>query len=121
MNPDPYSALVRKYFAETRHAGGGGEATTVEMDAQGVRVRLAATHSHGRIETLRFRAWACPHLIAACESFCREFEGKPVAALDGFRAADIMPKLSVPVEKTGRILVLEDAVRSLGQALCGGS
>ena len=94
MSPDPYNALVRQYFADTSHAGDLDGATVVEKDEQGVRVRLAAAHYGGQIEALRFRAWACPHVIAACEGFCADFEGKPVAALARFRAADIMPKLS---------------------------
>ncbi|MBT8100469.1 MAG: hypothetical protein KJO82_11995, partial [Gammaproteobacteria bacterium] len=68
----------------------------------------------GQIEALRFMAWGCPHLIAACEAFCSAYEGRGVADLGGFSGAGLMQSLAVPVEKTGRILVLEDAVRSLG-------
>jgi len=120
MSADPYSSLVRQYFAAAAHAGDLNDAETADVEEQGVRIRLAATHVNGKILALAFRAWGCPHVIAACEGFCAEFEGKPVASLGEFRAADIMQKLSVPVEKTGRILVLEDAVRSLGQRICDG-
>ena len=120
MSADPYSPLVRQYFADAAHAGDLNDAETVDVDEQGVRIRLAATQEGGRILALAFRAWGCPHVIAACEGFCEEFEGEPVTSLGGFRAADIMQKLSVPVEKTGRILVLEDAVRSLGQRMSDG-
>ncbi|MGI9248338.1 MAG: iron-sulfur cluster assembly scaffold protein, partial [Woeseiaceae bacterium] len=88
---------------------------------QGIRIRLAATHANGQIIALRFRAWGCPHVIAACESFCADYEGRPIDSLSAFQARDIMRNLSVPAEKTGRILVLEDAVRSLGCNICGGS
>ena len=121
MSPDPYSPTVRAYFASATHAGDLDGATSVELAEQGVRIQLSATHGSGQIQALKFRAWGCPHVIAACESFCGDFEGQPVAALSGFQAADIMSKLSVPVEKTGRILVLEDAVRSLGRSICDGS
>lgn len=121
MSADPYSPLVRRYFTGAAHAGDLNDAETVDIDEQGVQIRLAATSADGNIQALAFRAWGCPHVIAACESFCTEFEGKPLESLLGFRAADIMQKLSVPVEKTGRILVLEDAVRSLGQRLCDGT
>jgi NifU-like protein involved in Fe-S cluster formation len=118
VNIDPYSPAVRAYFFETAHAGDLDGVATVNLAEQGIRLRLAATHDEGTIKVLRFRAWGCPHVIAACESFCSDYEGRPVTALADFRAADIMSKLSVPVEKTGRILVLEDAVRSLGQSIC---
>ncbi len=121
MSSDPYNSLVRRYFAETRHAGDLEGAVRVEIDDQDVRLRLAVTHQSGQIQALRFRAWGCPHVIAACESFCADYEGQPVSGLAEFRATDIMRKLSVPVEKTGRILVLEDAVRTLGQSVRDGS
>jgi NifU-like protein involved in Fe-S cluster formation len=121
MTGDPYTALVRDYFANPVHSGNLAGAIVAEIDDQGIRLRLAATHANGEIAALRFRAWGCPHLIAACESFCVDYEGQPVASLSAFQAGDIMRNLSVPVEKTGRILVLEDAVRSLGRSICGGS
>ncbi len=117
MSRDPYSQRVREFFADTNHAGDLTDAVTVRVNEQGVRLKLAATHENGRIQALRFRVWGCPHVIAACESFCADYEGRPIAALGGFEAGDIMLKLSVPVEKTGRILVLEDAVRSLRRSI----
>lgn len=121
MSDDPYNALVRDHFANTAHAGDLPGGVTADIDEQGIRLRLSATEDEGRIQSLRFRAWGCPHVIAACERFCCQYEGEPGASLSEFRAADIMRDLSVPVEKTGRILVLEDAVRSLGRSFGGGS
>ena len=115
MSADPYSRAVRTLFAAPAHAGDleGGESVTV--DDQGVRLRLAATADKGVITAMRFRAWGCPHTIAAAETACAELEGRSVADLLEFPASGLMEKLPVPVEKTGRILVLEDAIRSLGQ------
>ena len=117
MSDDPYSPLVRSLFADPRHAGGPSGAFAVEVNEQGVRIRLSAERNNGEIGSLSFLAWGCPHLIAACECACADYEGRPVEALEQFRANDIMQKLSVPVEKTTRILVLEDAVRSLAERL----
>jgi hypothetical protein len=36
-----------------------------------------------------------------------------VSGLENFESADITQQLSVPVEKTGRILLLEDALATL--------
>jgi len=118
---DPYSPLVREYFARPTHAGDLADGVTVAVEEQGIRVRLSGSELEGRIQSLRFQAWGCPHVIAACECFCARYEGELVERLGAFRASDIMQILPVPVEKTGRILVLEDAVRSLGQRFCGGS
>ncbi len=119
MSADPYSKRVRELFANPAHVGDltGGDVSTA--DEQGIRLRLSALHEQGLVRKLGFRAFGCPHVIAACELFCSDFEGRPAADLEGFEAADIMTKLPVPVEKTGRILVLEDAVRSLGRSICG--
>jgi NifU-like protein involved in Fe-S cluster formation len=114
---DPYSARVRELFAGPDHAGDLEKADLrVQIEEQGVRIGLAADIDGDIISGLRFRAWGCPHLIAAAEAFCREFEGRAVSALQAFSAAEIMQTLPVPREKLGRILVLEDAVRSLGQS-----
>ena len=117
MIPDPYGPRVRELFTDPAHAGQveGGE--SVLVDDQGVRVQLSARVDKGVVQSLRFRAWGCPHTIAAAEAACRALEGQAVAAFLEFSASDLMEELAVPVEKTGRILVLEDAVRSLGPLL----
>ena len=114
---DPYNAKVRELFADTAHAGDLDDAATGYFEDQGLKVRLAASVDDGKLSELRFRAYGCPHVIAACEWICRKFEGEPVEALEGFETGQIMADLAVPAEKTGRILVIEDTVRSLGQAI----
>ena len=121
MNGDPYSAAVRELFQNAVHGGDLPDAAVVNLEGPGIRLQLAGRHADGRIEALRFRAYACPHVIAACEAFCRGWEGRRVTDLGSFAATDIIDDLSVPVEKTGRILVLEDAVRSLGRSIGGGT
>ena len=114
MTTDPYSARVRARFAAPDHAGVAAAGRSVLVEDQDVRVQLSAEVDRDRIRTMRFKAWGCPHTIAAAEAACAALEGEPVGALLEFSARDLMEYLSVPVEKTGRILVLEDAVRSLG-------
>jgi NifU-like protein involved in Fe-S cluster formation len=117
MTNDPYSDLVRQLFADPAHAGDLEGAPRARTDDQGVRIALAAKCSAGKLEALRFRAWGCPHLLAAAEAFCRDYEGRACPELLEFRAAELMQTLPVPREKLGRILVLEDAVRALGQSV----
>ena len=120
MSADPYSDRARALFADTAHCGELRGGVAGSADAPGVRVRIMAALEGGSLATLRFRAFGCPHLIAACELFCRSFEGRGAGTLQDFSVAGIMRDLSVPVEKTGRILVLEDAVRALGESIGGG-
>ena len=114
---DPYSPLVRELFAATPHAGLVDNGSSVRLEEQGVRLQLSAKAAHGRLDALRFLAWGCPHFIAAAERFCTDFEGCEATELLEFSAAGLMKTLAVPRAKTGRILVLEDAVRSLGSAV----
>ena len=117
MSTDPYSERVRELFANPEHAGELDGALRAYVDDQGVRVALTARCDDGLVTALRFKAWGCPHLLAATEAFCRQYEGRPSADVAEFRIGEIMQTLPVPTEKTGRILVLEDAVRSLGQSV----
>jgi len=117
MNERRYNALVRDCFENTDHAGSVTGGPVAYFEDQGMRIRLSADVSGGTITTLRFLAWGCPHVIAAAERFCRDYEGLPVSELEQFGTDPIMQDLAVPVEKTGRILVLEDTVRSLRAAI----
>ena len=118
MTSDPYSARVRELFSGTEHAGDLEKPDArVQISEQDVRLALAADIDDDIIVGLRFRAWGCPHLLAAAEAFCRAYEGRPARGLLVFGASEIMQTLPVPREKLGRILVLEDAVRSLGQSV----
>ena len=121
MSADPYSARVRALFADPAHAGRLDGGRTVTAAGQDVRLELSGAATGDRLNALRFRAWGCPHVIAAAEAACAGLEGATVAELLEFSVVDLMENLAVPVEKTGRILVLEDAVRSLGQTLRDGT
>lgn len=119
ISNEPYNDAVRAHFANPAHAGdlAGEYDETLTADAseseKGARIVLSAGINDGMISEIRFRAWGCPHLIAAAELMCTEKEGGPVATLADFSANRIMTRLSVPPEKTGKILLLEDALKSL--------
>lgn len=117
MSQDPYSSSVRALFDAPEHAGVVDTGPGVLVEDQGLRIGLSAALDGDTVRVLRFQAWACPHVIAAAEAFCAEFEGRAAAELLEFSSSGLMQSLSVPVEKTGRILVLEDAVRSLGRVI----
>jgi NifU-like protein involved in Fe-S cluster formation len=117
VSNDPYSARVRELFDDPAHAGRLEGGLSIQVEDQGVRIRLSAVCAGGEIRALGFQAWGCPHLIAAAEEFCAGYEHRRARDLLTFSAAELMQSLAVPVEKTGRILVLEDAVRSLGSTV----
>jgi len=117
MRIEPYSEEVRSRFAEPAHAGTLDDGISVLEAAQEIRLELSARAEGNRLAVLRFRVRGCPHVIAAADAFCAQYEGRDASELEDFSADPITETLEVPVEKTGRILVLEDAVRSLGQAI----
>ncbi len=117
MNDSPYNSAVRACFENPDHAGSVAGGAVAYFEDQGMRIQLSAKVSGSTITELRFLAWGCPHVIAAAERFCRQYEGRPAVELDQFETDPIMQDLAVPVEKTGRILVLEDTVRSLSVAI----
>lgn len=124
MQPvEPYNEEVRRRFLSPAHAGdvrdytAAGASAEARESANGARVLLAATVENGIISCCRHRTWGCPHLIAAADLACEQLESASVAALAQWQPNEIMRRLSVPVEKTGRILLLEDAVKSLAATL----
>jgi NifU-like protein involved in Fe-S cluster formation len=117
VSNDPYSARVRELFTSPAHAGVLEGGLAVALADQGLRLGLTARVADGRIEAMAFQAYGCPHVIAAAEAACAELEGRDAVQLLEFSATGLMQSLPVPVEKTGRILVLEDAIRSLGRVM----
>lgn len=124
---NPYNSCTRRYFGQPVHAGDlKGEYTVsavalADESTAGARIQLAVGVEDGRLKECRFRVFGCPHLIAAGEWLCEHYEGKTLDELQQFKAADCMNLLAVPVEKTGRILLLEDAIRSLTGILNQGA
>lgn len=114
-----YSERVRHYFDKPRHAGdlSAEEGRRVSAQASeggaGARIRLTAVAENDHLAALRFRVFGCPYLIAAAEAVCERFEGTPVQSLAEFSVEELIVTLEVPIEKTGRILLLEEALQSL--------
>ena len=116
MTVDPYNDEVRGRFSSPRFAG-VAEGSSARRNGQDVDIEVSAVVEDDRLATVRFRAYGCPHTIAACDLACERLEGERADALAGLAADELMRTLSVPVEKTGRILVLEDAFRDLNSRL----
>lgn len=115
----PYNATVRECFENPDHAGDlEGDydrvlKSTVMESEQGARIELWACVADGIIAKMRYRTWGCPHLIAAAEVVCRRLENGPVSGLSALDVSALIEQLSVPVEKTGKLLLLEDALKAI--------
>jgi NifU-like protein involved in Fe-S cluster formation len=120
-----YSSLVIEHFEHPRNVGHwSAEAVTSQGEvvqgsagdvAQGVRFALSARVAEGVIQAARFEAYGCPHCIASASWLTEQLPGLTLAMLAQWRWREAARILGVPVEKFGRLLILEDAVRRLAE------
>ena len=79
---------------------------------QGAEVELSLRIEHGRVADARFRAFGCPHVLAAASwltEAVRDRDRTQLAAWDWHEAATA---LDVPPAKFGRLLTVQDALRA---------
>lgn len=114
-----YSARVRDLFARLPGAQalapGPGTVVTGEAMAldRGAWVRFEALIDHGRVMDCAFRAWGCPHVLAASAWTCSEARGLAIGTAGAIPAQRLAKALDAPAEKLGRLLVVEDAMHAL--------
>jgi len=82
---------------------------------QGAEVELQARVSGGRAAELRFRAFGCPHFLATASWLTDRLRGAGRAEFEAWDWREAATALEVPPAKFGRLLVLQDAVRSLAR------
>jgi hypothetical protein len=108
-----YSDLTLRYFETAANAGVllGPDVYrgAAGSHAQGTWVQFDLQFSEGIIQAARFLAFGCPHTIAV-SAWIAEQAGGPVgrAALPE-RVEDLSERFAVPLEKRGRLLIIEDA------------
>jgi len=114
---EPYSSVVEEHFTNPRQVGTltgqfetelTGEAGQLE---HGTRVVFHVGVIDERVGEIAFQAFGCPHTIAACSVLAGLLAGRPVDSLDELSLAELAALIGLPVEKTGRLLVIEDALR----------
>jgi NifU-like protein involved in Fe-S cluster formation len=116
-----YSSLVVEHFTRPRNAGRFAPASDViEGSAgsmsQGVRFDLSARVRDERIVEVRFEAYGCPHCLAAGSLLSERLQGSTLDDLQTWSWRGAAEELQIPLEKRGRLLILEDAVRALAAA-----
>jgi nitrogen fixation NifU-like protein len=120
MEPE-YTSAVVDHFQHPRNGGhfevGEGVARGVAGSvAQGTMFALSARIAGDRIEAVRFEAYGCPHCIAAGSWLSERLVGLDRAQLGAWNWRDADKVLRFPMEKRGRLLILEDAVHALSEA-----
>jgi NifU-like protein involved in Fe-S cluster formation len=120
MEPE-YTATVVDHFEHPRNSGhfAAGEDVirgVAGSIAQGTMFALSARIVGDRIEAVRFEAYGCPHCIAAGSWLSERLVGLDRAQLRAWNWRDADQVLRFPMQKRGRLLILEDAVRALSEA-----
>ncbi|HEY5102188.1 MAG TPA: iron-sulfur cluster assembly scaffold protein [Steroidobacteraceae bacterium] len=117
IEEDALSPVVRALFNRLPSAGTlatlpgviSGEAGSVE---QGAWVRFHLQIEHGVVIAARFQAYGCPHTLAVSAWLTEQLPGRKLSDLSIGEPSDWARALSVPIEKLGRLLVVEDALQA---------
>lgn len=118
-SPD-YSDLVVDHFHHPRNVGRLPAGSDIRRShagnrAAGAEVTFSVRIADNAVAEVRFQAFGCPHFLAAASLATERLKGLALPALPGWTAREIGQELAVPVEKRGRLLILEDAVRAAAQ------
>jgi hypothetical protein len=79
---------------------------------EGTAVFFELKIGDGIVKSARFSAYGCPHTLAVVAWLCEVLEGSRLDAAIPGSPADWARKFEVPVEKLGRLLIVEDAMRA---------
>jgi cysteine desulfurase len=86
-----------------------GEAGSIEG---GTWVVMTACILGERVQRLEAQVYGCPHTMAACDHVVQELTGGTAARLGALDPLALAAGLEIPVEKTGRLLIIQDALRN---------
>ena len=80
--------------------------------AYGTAVFFELKIGDGIVKSARFSAYGCPHTLAVVAWLCEVLEGSRLDAAIPGSPENWARKFEVPVEKLGRLLIVEDAMRA---------
>ncbi len=108
-----YSELTLHYFESAPGAGALSGADAFRGNAgsrgRGTWVQFDLQVRSGTIRAARFQAFGCPHTIAVSAWIVERAVGRSVGTALPETVEDLSDRFAVPVEKRGRLLIIEDA------------
>jgi NifU-like protein involved in Fe-S cluster formation len=84
-------------------AGSRAHGTWVQFDVQ------LSSSNQSVIQTARFQAFGCPHTIAVSAWVAEQAAGQELRAALPETVQQLSDRFAVPIEKRGRLLIVEDA------------
>jgi NifU-like N terminal domain len=111
-----YSELTRRYFESCASVGeltgpGVFRGAAGNRD-QGTWVQFDLQCESGTLRAARFLAFACPHTIAVSAWLAEQSVGRALTGALPESVPSLRERFAVPVEKMGRLLIIEDAWRA---------
>lgn len=122
---DPrYGDEVRRRMTSLAGAGSLDPAPDVAIGRagdreQGAEVVLYCRFAADRVAEARFRAFGCPHFLAAASWLTDRLRGADRGQLEAWDWREAAEALEVPAAKFGRLLTLQDAVRGVARNWSG--
>jgi NifU-like protein involved in Fe-S cluster formation len=108
-----YNELTRSHFETAANAGElqgpGVFRGAAGSRAQGTWVQFDLQIEAGAVCAAKFLAFACPHTIAVAAWLAEQAVGRRVAPQLAESVLALRDRFAVPVEKMGRLLIIEDA------------
>jgi NifU-like protein involved in Fe-S cluster formation len=108
-----YNEATRQYFESPAAAGvltGPGVLRgAAGSRASGTWVQFDLQVTSGIIQTARFLAFGCPHTSAVSAWIAERAAGTPLRTALPESIQGLSERFAVPVEKRGRLLIIEDA------------
>jgi NifU-like protein involved in Fe-S cluster formation len=108
-----YNQLTRRCFESAENvgelAGPGVFRGAAGNRAHGTWVQFDVQIKAGAVVAAKFFAFACPHTIAVSAWLAEHAVGRPVKPLLPESVQTLRERFAVPVEKMGRLLIIEDA------------
>jgi NifU-like protein involved in Fe-S cluster formation len=108
-----YNDLTRNYFQTAPNAGellGPGVFRGAAGNREGgTWVQFDLQINAGAVSAAKFLALACPHVIAVSAWLAEQAVGRPVQARLPESVQALRDRFAVPIEKMGRLLIIEDA------------
>lgn len=113
-----YSAELRQRFMALERARDNSRGAglllvgAAEDRSLAVWVRFEVQVQNRQIGWVRYRAFGCPHTLAAAEQLAESLEGQPLDALLTVDWQALARAIGMPREKFGKLLRFEDALRA---------
>jgi NifU-like protein involved in Fe-S cluster formation len=119
-----YNAQLREYFFRSVRPGGAGLSGAAGSLEEGVQVSVSADLAGDKLENVGFRVFGCPHIIALAHKVAECLEGAQVVQLRDLPLDELAQEFGFPVEKTGKLLIMKDALAAcfaMGEAGATGA